>query len=425
MPRWLSLLFFILLLLFPTQGEAQTHRMVFSGQTLDRETRAPIKGVNITIAGMKRGAVSDEEGSFSLILYDAPVYLNVSHVGYESQRIWIEESTPFITVLLGKSVTPLEEVEIRSHSEPVPFFKDNQYAVLDYEVDSGCVWMIIYRFRRNNSELVCKTLQGETLACSGVLPVKPTELFRDCLGSMHLLSSDSAWQIEKEGERLHLLYPVSLSRLKASLGLCVASSDSLLFVREVSRDGMVVIFSAVDKRSSKVSHLQVASDQEKMRLLRDQPYDRYLLMLDTIPDDHETAAYMHWLKKVVFRPNTSSLHKIGNLMGIFNTTDYTLSLYTPSGALTTRLKLPIEQIKDGKWSNEIYIDDLRDKAYTSFRKGGLFTLFRIDLNTGDLKRQLTALHPFPRKFRVHNNWLFYLYDIPGSGDNKHIYKQKL
>lgn len=415
----------MLLLMQAAPAEAQNRRMIFRGKVLDRETRAPIKGANITITGTRKGAVSADDGSFTFTIYYAPVYMNVSYVGYESQRIWIEETTPFITVLLSIAPTPLAEVEIRSKTEPVPFFKDNKYAVLDYEVDSGLVWMIIYRFRRINTELICKTISGDTIARTDPLRFKPSELFRDCLGNIHILTEDSAWQLYIEGDRLRLIYPVPLPRLKASLGPCVAASDSLLFLRKISPDGMIVNFSAIDRKSSKVRQLQMAADPEKLKMLRDSPYDRYLLMLDTIPDDFSTATYMHWLKKIIYPPNTSTLHKIGDLMCVFNTADYTLTLYTLQGDFTARLKMPVEKITDGKWTTEIYIDDVQNKAYTSFRKGGQFTLYRIDLNTGDLKRQFSATHNFPRKFRVHNNWVFYLYDIPGEGDNKHIFRQKL
>jgi hypothetical protein len=95
------------------------------------------------------------------------------------------------------------------------------------------------------------------------------------------------------------------------------------------------------------------------------------------------------------------------------------------GNFTSKLKMPVEKISEGKWTTEIYFDNMTNRAFTSFRKGGLFTLYRIDLNTGELKRQLSPIHDFPRKIRVHNNFLYYLYDVPGEGDNKHLFRQKL
>jgi hypothetical protein len=153
--------------------------------------------------------------------------------------------------------------------------------------------------------------------------------------------------------------------------------------------------------------------------------DYFYLMMDTIPGDAGQAAEWQWVKKILYRNNKSTLHRIGDFICIFNTADYTLALYTLSGEFTSKLKMPIEKIDDGKWTSEVYIDNMEKKAYTSFRKGELYTVYRIDLNTGELKRKLTTDHEFPQKIRVHNNFLFYLYTIPGKGDNKYLYRQKL
>jgi len=148
-------------------------------------------------------------------------------------------------------------------------------------------------------------------------------------------------------------------------------------------------------------------------------------MMDTIPGDAGQAAEWHWVKKILYKNNKSTLHRIDDFICVFNTADYTLSLYTLTGEFSSKLKMPIEKIDDGKWTSEIYIDNVENKAYTSFRKGELYTIYRIDLNTGELKRKLTTDHEFPQKIRIHNNFLFYLYTIPGKGDNKHLYRQKL
>ena len=133
-----------------------------------------------------------------------------------------------------------------------------------------------------------------------------------------------------------------------------------------------------------------------------------------------------WLKKIVYKTNTSSLHRIDDLLGIFNTANYTLDLYTLNGWFISKLKLPVKDITEGRWTTEIYIDKIDYKAYTSFlTKGGNFTLYQVDLNTGELKRKLSAKQGYPQKVKVYKNFLFYLYDIPGEGDNKQLFRQKL
>jgi hypothetical protein len=414
-----------ILFCFSIVSPAQNKRMQFKGKVLDRETRVSITGANISISGTRRGASTSQDGAFSVNIYYIPVYVTVSHVGYETQKIWLDNVSTPVTVLLNPATSLLQEVEIKARNEPAPFFKDNQYAVLDYDVDSGLVYMLVYRFRLVNSVLLCKTVSGDTIARSGPLPFKPTGLFRDCMGNMHVLSDDSAYQVWRQPDHLELLFPVGISRFRSILPGCVASTDSFLFIRKVSPDGLVIQFNAIDRKTSLKKHIESSRDELKMKMLHDSPYDYYLLMMDTIPDSFETATYMQWLKKIIYKPNTSSLHKLDDLICVFNSADYTLGLYTLNGDFTSKIKMPVEMISNGKWTTEIYIDDLEHKAYTSFRKGGLFTVYRIDLNTGDLKLKLSAVHNFPLKIRVHKGFLFYLYDVPGPNDNKHLFRQKL
>jgi len=413
---------------------AQNKRMQFKGKVLDRETRAVITGANITISGTRRGTSSNENGEFSVTIYNLPVYMSISHVGYETQRIWLDNpSAPFITVLMNLVSSLLPEVEIKARNEPVPFFKDNQYSVLDYEVDSNLVYLLIYRFRLVNSELLCKSVNGDTVARSGTLRFKPTGLFHDCMGNIHMLSADSAYQVWRKRDHLDLLYPIGLSRFNLVLPGCVASTDSLLFFRKETPDHQSVDFYTIDRKTSRKQHLTMVRDEAKLKMLHDNPMDYFYLMMDTIPGvmmdtiagDGGQGAEWIWVKKILYKNNKSTLHRIDDIMCIFNTADYTLALYTLSGEFTSKLKMPIEKIDDGKWTSEIYIDNIEKTVYTSFRKGELYTIYRINLNTGELKRKLTTDHEFPQKIRVHNDFLFYLYTIPGKGDNKHLYRQKL
>jgi hypothetical protein len=415
----------VLPLLFCATLAAQNRRMQFKGKVYDRETMVPVKGVNISISGTRRGASTNDAGEFAITIYEVPVYMTVSHVGYETQRIWLDNSSSSFTILLNPAPTLLQEVEIRSENKPLPFFRDNRYAVLDYEADSGLVYVLAYRFRLHNSELICKTLGGDTVARSGPLLFKPAGLFHDCIGNIHILSEDSAYQVWRRDDHLQVCHPVDIKRFRSVLPGCVASTESLLFLRKASPDGLVVQFDAVGRQTGYRKHLQSSADEIKLKMLHDSPRDQLLLMLDTIPDDFSTATYMHWLKRIIYKPNASSLHRIADLMCVFNTADQTLGLYTLGGDFTSKLKLQADRITDGRWTTDIYIDDMDNKAYTSFRKGGRYTIYRIDLNTGDLKLNVTAVHDFPEKITIHKGFLFYLYHMPGQNDNKQLLVQKL
>lgn len=423
--RWKVILTIFLLLLLGFTSFSQKQNRYFFGKVVDRETRSPISSANITFSGTDLGTSTNNRGEFSFFIDTIPVYMIVSHLGYETQRIWLDNTSASFTVMMKMQAQMLKEVEIKAENEPELFFKDIQYSVLDYAVDSNRVYMLIYRFTRAESELLCLSISGDTASSSGSLSFRPVGLFHDCLGHIHILSNDSAYQVFRDSSILHLIYPAEIDRFTRTLSDCVASSGDLLFFRKLGRDQLSVEFYTINRLTSERQHLTNANDEERLKMLRRNPGDNSLLMMSRIPDGREALQEYVWVKKILYRPNTSTLHKIADIFCVFNTADYTLELYTLGGEFTSKLKLQVQAVNDGRWTTEIYIDDIEKRAYTSFLKNGRMTLYRIDLNNGDLKRIAGTPHMFPQKIKVHNNFLFYLYDLPGEGDNKHMFRQKL
>jgi len=430
-----SLLVIIILFCFNAASTAQNNRFQFKGRVLDRETNLPVSGVNLSVAGTRRGCSSNLNGEFSMTVYTRPAFINVSHLGYESQKIWLDSATNTITLLMNPVRQLLQEVEIRAVNKPIPFFKDDKYSVLDYEVDSNMIYLLIYRFRLNKSEILCKSLEGDTLSRSGIIPFKPSGLFLDCLHNLHVLTEDSTYQLVRRKDSIFLCYPSDIKMFRAFLSDCVTSTDSMLFFRKESPDQLSVEFFQVNRNSKKKQLLAAMGDEAKLKMLRENPEVYQYLIMREPPRNEMTedgnivmgdVVGWQWLKKIVFTANTSSLHRIDDVLGVFNTTKYTLDLYTMNGLFFSKLKMPVEDINEGRWTTEIYVDNIDHNAYTSFlTMGGYFTLYQINLNTGELKRILSAEQGFPQKVRIHRHFLFYLYDIPGEGDNKYLFRQKL
>lgn len=78
----ISLLGFLLLWAFPlSAGTNGIHQAVVRG----KETHEPLPGVNVSIVGLQRGAVTDEEGRFEIQNIRAGHYdVRVTHVSYRA-----------------------------------------------------------------------------------------------------------------------------------------------------------------------------------------------------------------------------------------------------------------------------------------------------------------------------------------------------
>lgn len=82
-----------------------------TGRVTDAVTKTPLPGVNITIQGTTRGAVTDMDGNYSIDLPDAKSTLVFSFLGYETQQI-ITDGKSELNVEMVTDVKALEEVVV-------------------------------------------------------------------------------------------------------------------------------------------------------------------------------------------------------------------------------------------------------------------------------------------------------------------------
>ena len=412
-------------LLLAMTATAQRQYQYFYGTVSDLPTHRLLPGVNITFQGVKQGYVTDKKGAFSFFLDTIPVYMNVSYMGYETKKIWLDGTSPKLNILLSPVPLTLPEVEIVAKAGPEAFYKDDTYAVLDYEVDSSRVYILIYRHTLAQAELICKTTDGKPVSSSGQLSFRPDSLFRDCLQFVHLMEHDSSYQVWADTDAVRLIYPTPTEKLKEILRNCVASTPSKLFYKKVTMNGFGVDFYRIDRETHLNEKVTSVVDEESMKRLRDNKDDYRRIRSSTIPDGRSEFQEWSFARKIMYRPSTASMVRIGEHICIFNTADMTIEFYTPAGDFASKVKLDALQAQEGRWTKEIYTDEMTNKVYTSYIRNGEVTLFRINLETGTLIRSTKLAHLFPQQVKVHDGKVFYMYNVPGEPDNKQLYVQNL
>lgn len=406
-------------------GLSHAQLVHITGQVIDSHDAKGLKNVNISLAMSTFGTISGEGGEFDLVTDTLPANLVFSHIGYKTKRVWVEMDVRNLVVLLDPEVKMLQEVEVLDKTVPYPFFKDEKYSVLDYEVDQDLIYLLVYKFRRSHSELLCKTLSGDTLVPACPIFFKPTGLFLDCLGFLHVLSKDSIYQVYLGRDSLQLTHRYPLDRFHDRLENCVASSDNYLYFKKKSPDKLKIDFIKVDRKTHKQEYIASATDDVMLNMLRRNPIDSYYLLSESIPGDREGFVEYAWVRKILYKPNASVMVRIGDSLCIFNTVDGSLEIHDLDGRLFSDGLIPLELNDKRTWSKEIYVDSRTGRVYTSFLKNGVSTLFMIDVATYVRHRVMDISHTFPEKIKVHDGYLFYMYDVSGEGDNKKLFKQKL
>jgi len=402
---------------------AQDRYHFFYGKVIDQVSRRPLVNVNLSIPRTKEGTVTGKNGEFSFFIDTIPANLQVSHVGFITKNILLDATSYSLIIYLSPKVSELPEVEIKANVHEA-FFKDNHYAVLDYVIDSNLVYLLIFKNHLSKAELICKNLEGDTVASSVPFYFIPDRLFKDCLGILHVLSHDSGFQVFRQEKQLHLIHPVNLKKFDDVLKNCVAATPEVLFFQRATDLGMGVEYFGVNRKNLLKKTIAQVRDEKKMKMLRRNLQDAQLLGSDLQPDSRDDFVTWNYVHKILYRPVKTALYRIGEFTCIFNIPERQMEFYDNEGSFSYKLALKIENVNDGRWTNDILPDERTGKIFTAFISNGHYSLYEIDLNSGILKKQLTLFHYYPQKVRVYNNFVYYLYDKSGEPDNKMLYRQK-
>ena len=402
---------------------AQQHYHFYYGKVIEQGTKTVLPNVNLSIARTNVGTVTDKHGEFSFYVDSIPASLVVSYVGFETKTILLDETSFSLTLYLARKASELREVEIKANVHEA-FFKDEHYAVLDYEIDSSLVYLLIYKQRLSRAELICKNLTGDTVAGSVPFYFTPVRLFKDCLGILHVLSQDSGYQVFRRKMQLHLIHPVGLKKFDDVLKNCMASTPDVLYFQKITDHGLGVEYFGVNKKTLLKQTISQVRDEKKMKMLRRNTDDALMLGINKPPDSKDDFITWNYVHKILYRPIKTSLYRIGSYICIFNTPDRQMEFYDNEGNFSYKLALNTDKVKDGRWTNDILVDDATERVYTTFLRNGTCSLYEIDLNSGNLKKRLSLFHGYPEKLQVYHDCVYYLYNVPGDPDNKMLYRQK-
>ncbi|GAA4826320.1 TonB-dependent receptor [Algivirga pacifica] len=103
-----SLLFAMMLYILPAHSWAQERAV--SGTVLD-ETGSPLPGVSVVVKGTTKGAATDFDGRFQLLLNNGEDVLTISYIGYTSKDITVGNQTS-LSISLSPDADQLEEVVV-------------------------------------------------------------------------------------------------------------------------------------------------------------------------------------------------------------------------------------------------------------------------------------------------------------------------
>ena len=82
-----------------------------SGTVIDADGQSPLQGASVLVEGTATGALTDDNGAFSISVADENAVLRVSYIGYETQTITVGTQRVF-TISLNASAAALDEIVV-------------------------------------------------------------------------------------------------------------------------------------------------------------------------------------------------------------------------------------------------------------------------------------------------------------------------
>ena len=105
----------VLILMLLASLAMMAQQVVVSGVVVDQKTGAPLRQVSISAGRIS--VVTNEDGDFTLKLNDMPSAVNISHLGYKSQRLTLKDGkTEGLQIRLEPTTIQLREIVVQNYN---------------------------------------------------------------------------------------------------------------------------------------------------------------------------------------------------------------------------------------------------------------------------------------------------------------------
>ncbi len=458
-----------LLVCFLSATPVFSQKHTIHGIVKDEVTQSPVADVDIKINGTNRGAVTDKDGRFTLILDKVPSSVTLSCIGYEMVYYdIIKTSSKSLELIMRPRVYSLKEVEISAERFRY-VFRDMSYSVLDYEIMDDNLLLLVFRGNLKRTELILLTLTGDTISIIPVPEQKPSKLYKDFLGNIHYVST--------RGNAYQCYYNDTLKQFGF---VCKTTYDSLLravkpfvfmatdrfYFQEFTPDGFGTNIGFYDKEHKKNYVRYISGETSRRKYFDDVKF--YNLWNDQLqnsaaqlsakgnterknqavtidPQMENPARYseddFHATKKFYGGKINAPIVKLGeNNMAIFNFSEDKIEMMDQNGKVYKTVPISFHKDIDDnplsslfsafipvewKWRGNIIVDEYFRCAYTIFQKNWITQLKKIDVETGNLTTSYELPFAFPEKIRIYKGVAYFLLLGVGQNENWKLARFKL
>ena len=401
------------LLLLCVQTTAQERKIV-QGVCKDENGKA-IENVSVYVRDSLLVSVTDEKGRFTYYHAKAGERLRFAHMVFDPAYYTIREKD-----LNGKNLSismktrshELLEVEIKANA-PHKVFDNPVMSVVDYTLRDDGIYMIVYR--RRNSALLHLSYYMDTLHELSISP-RYKQVYKDMRDEIHLINDYQTNKVNftfQEGE--HVMYlglPLSKTKFQNIYGPIVAASDSVYITGR---------YFYYNKELGYYCNKYFSEEE---------PYELCYIVDEVGRDDIwlqlRTGELAAFSRGRIYNP----IYEIDNKFYVFAYTDHETLVFDAVGNELERHPLNFHEYRkwngkmepDRRWKQKMIVDEARKEFYTFFVTDGVYTLKRINLETGTATAVMDLSgYPFAQQLRIHDGVLYFIYPT-GINHRKALYQ---
>ena len=373
----------------------------------------------------------------------------------------IAANTIWLDVVLTQKIMELPLLEISDAKVEIAYKNSKQW-ILDYE-PVGANEFLLLLIEKNKRYLQLINSNHEKISQIEVSK-DYKELIKDCFGTFHLLSRDSACQIFLLDAELTLPYRYTRDDFNQVMDPIVVNTDNYLYAKDITDHGQVVLYDKINKESKEI--IPFIEIFEKKQAAFNRSYFSTEIMplfvgcnkasgVEVTPEIIATFQHilinsknmdevfrLKWMiypadifcvkpvvlqfyQHVLTRPPYSLLATINDTLYFFDHLNSLIVAYDLDGNYLK--ETPCNYHNNRGWDKEIIVNEEKTRCFAKFTRNGETSLVEINPNTGQMMgRYVLEVHAFPTKIKVRGNDIYYLSKDYFEREQKYfLWRQKM
>ncbi len=429
MARLFTILLFVFIVL-----QIRAQDVIISGNVIDALSQNALEAVNISIAGnIRKGTISEKDGSFSIEVDSLPVTLVFSSIGFETKKIEVKTEEKLF-VQLYKSITELPEIVISS-APKIDTVYDEPYNVVDYLFKDSFLVLLVYKNVFEKYQLVLLDKNEKYLNHLSLKEYQPERLFKSCFNKIYITIGNGAYTIEIIKDKISLGDWVTTEVYDNIIEPCVLYSNNMRFYQRYLYQGQALRYYAFDENKTQDDSLcilpLIEDEANIIRLIEETgnrlPWSGNLWetnISEKLIFLREGPYYMKGAFRMFYPKLYAPLLKKDSSLCLFNHLASSIQFFDMDGQKLR--EVPISYHKRKRWKKYILYDEFTEQVYTAFHTKWGEYVCKVNMENGSLSEAIPLELDFIEKVRIRNGTMYFLHRNPYQGAaNRMIQKVKL